>query len=504
MSNESPLLKKARSKQSKNYRRKKKNSGGFSIPEKGRGRIVVFAILAFVAFKVVASRGNDSSKEIWVDTASSSDTTEAVIKNKNKDTDTTKMIKKTDKIKNALFNLKPKMLEWTDIKESVGKKTPTLKASIDTVLWKRKKVIRYFSIDTNMQKSGDKYMRRYHPKYGAVAIIQPRTGRVLSLISYNNPEEQSLGDALYGSSFFPAASVIKTVTAAAVIDKNGLNSKSLLKMNGKNHTLYTAQLEKELKTYRELTLGEAYAYSINPIFGRLGIYYSGANSLYGYAEKFGFNEPVPFELPMEISQFKMPVEEFELAETASGFNQNTTITPILGALMAGAVSNDGKMIRPTLVDSVVDLESGTNIYTRKPSLWRITTNVASANELEKLMNGVARYGTARTPFKNIKTSSRFRDFSFGGKTGSVDKDGYGRADWFIGFLKDPKNANQHLSVGVFTVHGANWTVHSSTIGAEMMRKQVRSVQIAEKEKEKALNEEKKKIELALATESDKE
>ena len=40
---------------------------------------------------------------------------------------------------------------------------------------------------------------------------------------------------------------------------------------------------------------------------------------------------------------------------------------------------------------------------------------------------------------------------------------------------------QHIATGVVTVHDEFWTVHSSLIGAEMMRKHIRKIQRVKKE-----------------------
>lgn len=107
----------------------------------------------------------------------------------------------------------------------------------------------------------------------------------------------------------------------------------------------------------------------------------------------------------------------------------------------------------------------------------------TANVLSEMMKCVARYGTARKSFRYLKNSSRFDEIDYGGKTGSVDKDSVGRVDWFIGFAKHPKDNRQQIAVGILTVHGAYWTVHSSYIAAEYFRKYLRAIQL---EEEKAL------------------
>ncbi len=456
--------------------------GKNKIPEKGRIRLIIVLVAVVVAQLVITFQKEENPYDLpQVTEDSDTPAPEAAKKAKKK------------KKKKSLFTGSPKKMSYADLKISLAEDPLNFNKVVDTVTWKRRNIIRYLSIDTALQRMTNSYMKQYHPKYGSAVVVQPRTGRVLSMVSYNNPNEKSLGQKLYGSAYFPAASIMKTVTAAAVIEKNNFHKKSLLVTSGKNHTLYKSQLLKNPKRSHKITLGEGFAYSVNPLFGRLGIYHSGENTLHKHAQKFGFNEPIPFELPLDISQFQMPADEYELAEIASGFNQKTTLTPMLGALMAASISNHGKMLKPTLVDSIIDVKSGKKIYEAKAGLWRITTTKESAKELVSLMQGVVQYGTARTAFQYIKKSKRFNDFVYGGKTGSVDKENIGRADWFVGFLKDSTKVDEDLACAVLTVHGKKWTVHSSTIGAEIMRKKIMAVQ-KEKKKiaEAAKKEEKEK------------
>ncbi len=437
------------------------------IPEKGRIRLLLIAILVAFGVRAVLKYIENNprpEREVVEETIVQEDGTVITVQ--------------------TPVEERPDDLEYRQVKESITEDIPTLLASVDTVEFDNRQIIRHLSIDTTLQKLGNSIMRRKHPKYGAAVVLQPRTGRVLSLISYNNPEEQHIADNLYVNAEFPSASIFKTVAAAAAIEHSGFNTSTMLEYNGRNHTLYKAQLVKELETSRKITLGEAYSRSINPVFGRLGMYNVGFNTMNSYAQKFGFNSPVPFELPVQVSQYTAPTDSFGLAEMASGFNQETTLSPILGALMAGAVSNDGKMIRPTLVDSVVDLRTGVKVYARSPQAWRIVMGERGANELRSIMQGVTQYGTARATFQTIRDTRSVSDFIHGGKTGNVTRDDYGRTEWFVGFLKDTTSIDEDIACGVFTVHGAYWNVRSSYVGAELLLKGIRSIKAQKAELER--------------------
>jgi cell division protein FtsI/penicillin-binding protein 2 len=356
---------------------------------------------------------------------------------------------------------------------------PRFRSNVDTLRVKRATVAVHYSLDTALQRLGRNLFKRYHPKYGSLVAMHPSTGRILALVAYNNPEEPPLASDLYCQNLFPAASIIKTVTAAAAIERAGLDSKSTLRTAGSNHTLYKSQLAKELKWHREVTFEEAFAYSINPVFGRIGIHMLGPAVMREYLAKFGFNAQIPFELRVGVARAQVSDSSFAVAELACGFNQTTVMAPLYGALLAATVSHDGHMPVPTVVDSVVDLRTGARLYEPTHRSWRRPVRAAAAAELRKLMRSVTRFGTARNSFAYVKRSGRFADIEYGGKTGNVDKPGIGRVDWFTGYARHVRDPQQEIAACVVTAHGAYWTVHSSFVAAEAIRTYIRNVQMAQ-------------------------
>jgi cell division protein FtsI/penicillin-binding protein 2 len=367
-----------------------------------------------------------------------------------------------------------------DVSALLARFPPRLDTPFDTITIENTACIVHYSIDTSLQNTVSALFRRYHPRYGACIALRPSDGRVLAMVSYTNPEEAPLAPDLYCRGIFPAASLVKIISAAAAIETGRLTGESLLKTAGSNHTLYRFQLADTLKQFREVSLKDAFAYSINPVFGRIGIYVLGAATLREYLSKFGFNEQVPFDMPAQISRAQVDDSGFLLAECASGFNQSTRISPLLAALIAAAVSNDGAMPVPILVDSIETRGAAKCIYRAAPRVWRTPVGRAAARELRSLMSGVAQFGTARNSFVYIKRSDRFAGIEYGGKTGNIEIDRFGRVDQFSGFARHETDSLQHIAVGVVTVHGPYWTVHSSFVGAETIRAFIRGTQIRQR------------------------
>jgi cell division protein FtsI/penicillin-binding protein 2 len=357
-----------------------------------------------------------------------------------------------------------------DVAGLLRKYPPTLLTCQDTVIDDGTRKVVHYSLDTVVQKCGKKLLARYHPKYGAVVALDPATGGVKALISYTREGETPLGNNLYCKSIFPAASVFKTITAAGAIEKAKVNPESTFALAGRRYTLYKFQLAPNLPYSQDVSLEDAYSMSINPIFGRIGIYVLGVAGLREYMRKFGFNEPIPFDLDNEtpVANETIPDSLLTIAETASGFNRVTRISPLFGALIAAAVAQKGVMPVPTLVDSITVPDSGA-MYKVRPRALRIPIKEGTAATLKDLMARVVNRGTARKSFTYARRSSCFNDVEYGGKTGSVDDEKLGKIDWFIGFARSNEDARLRMSVGVVTVHDEFWTVHSSSIGEELFR-----------------------------------
>jgi penicillin-binding protein A len=367
-----------------------------------------------------------------------------------------------------------------DVATLLKSHSPVFRFCQDTILSEKKQYIVHYSLDTTMQKYGEMLLKRYHPKYGAFVAMEPATGRVLALFSYTREGEDSVGDNLYCKSIFPAASVFKTITAAGAIEKAHIGPDSIFSLAGRRYTLYKFQLAPELRSFQDVSLADAYSMSINPVFGRIGIYVLGKAGLAEYMRKFGFNCAIPFDLENEapVADENMKDSLLIIAETASGFNRVTKISPLFGAIIASSISERGVMPVPTLVDSVM-LDSSA-IYRASPRSWRTPIKESTASTLKELMMRVAHKGTARSSFRYACNSKCFSDVEYGGKTGSVDDDELGKIDWFIGFARHKDDPKQRLAVGVVTVHDEFWTVHSSFIGQELFRTSLRRFQKAEK------------------------
>lgn len=305
------------------------------------------------------------------------------------------------------------------------------------------------SLDSNLQHYLEQRMDRKNSRFIGIVVMQADTGRILVLVGFDKTESD-INPCLRNS--FPAASIFKIVTAAAAVDHCGYEANTKLRFNGFKHTLYRNQLKEHINRYTNtVSFEDSFAQSINPVFGKIGVHYLGKAVLEEYAEAFGFNQPIDFELPVSASRFQIKELPYNWAEIASGFNNDTTISPIHAVLMASAVVNEGRMVAPTIVDRVIDGEGQLLYRNQIQWLGRAMTPKAS-NVLSHLMEATVQAGTGRKSFRDRRRHKVLSKLNIGGKTGSIfNRSHDARFDWFVGFAKHKKSSAQ-LAIAVLVAH----------------------------------------------------
>jgi penicillin-binding protein A len=212
-------------------------------------------------------------------------------------------------------------------------------------------------------------------------------------------------------SCFPAASIFKIVTAAGAIEKLGLNKDSQLVYNGGKYTLYKSQLNEQQNKYSHtVTFQKSFAESINPIFGKLGKFKLKKDFLISYADAFGFNHEIDFELPLKPSQIKVSDEPYNWAELASGFNRETSLSPLHAALITAALLNNGKIPEPVFVEQILS-ENGQKLYESRSGIVQTAVKGKTTEVIRQLMEATISSGTSRRAFQGYtkdQTLSNFR------------------------------------------------------------------------------------------------
>ncbi len=312
---------------------------------------------------------------------------------------------------------------------------------------------RYFvktTLDASLQAYLNAQLDRRYSKQIAVVLMDPFTGRVLALAGYDGHPG---GDIPLWLRDFPAASLFKIVTVSAVVEKHGFTPSTPLYYNGRKHTLYKSQLKNKRNKYtRRITLRDSFAQSINPVFGKLGVHYLSMSQIEKYARAFGFGEGIQCVLGRSRSRLFVSDKPYHLAEIASGFNRETTLSPLHGALIASVIANGGRFMAPIFIDAITN-ESHEKVYRRRAFPIRRVLSPRTVSVLSDLMQATVRSGTLRRAFRGYRRDKVLSKLIIGGKTGSIsNREHTSKYDWFIGFAKEKKGI-KNVAVSVLVVHG---------------------------------------------------
>lgn len=322
----------------------------------------------------------------------------------------------------------------------------------------------HYHIDRELQAAVEAELEKYRPDYGMVVALDAETGRILAMADVRRDGEDHDNMALRAS--YPAASVFKTVTAAAAIDIGKARASTVVPYNGKTTTLFKRDVfnHRNNQWTRHDTLEESFARSANTVFARLGIFTVGGDRLMEYSERFLFNRPLDADIPIEESTLEMdPEEEWSIAETASGYTRSTNISPIHGALLAATVVNDGSMPAPRLIDAITD-EYGIILFESETAFPKPVVSRETATEMRKLMRETVASGSASKPFRGFEKN--FANVEVGGKTGSLT--GFhpeGKYDWFVGYATD---GDRKIAYAALCINKEYWYVKSAHLARRLV------------------------------------
>jgi peptidoglycan glycosyltransferase len=210
------------------------------------------------------------------------------------------------------------------------------------------------------------------------------------------------------------------------------------------------------KTHGELTFSQALIVSCNITFARVGMEL-GAGSLTRYAEAFGWNEAIPFDLPTEPSKIQSPSSMDPVALASASFGQGQDLaTPLQMAQVAATVANDGVVMKPYLVNEVQDY-NGKIIKQYGPKKLNQAISKETADTLTDIMVKVVDTGTG--------TAAQVDGVQVAGKTGTAEVEGQDPHAWFICFAPagDPK-----IAVAVLVENGGEGGRTAAPIAREVL------------------------------------
>ncbi|NNC99189.1 MAG: hypothetical protein HKN85_03310 [Gammaproteobacteria bacterium] len=326
--------------------------------------------------------------------------------------------------------------------------------------------VRYTFDQEVHDKMADVYLR-YQPDYACFVAIDVDSGAILNLTSFIKSDED--WDNLVMRSDYPAAAVFKMVTAAAGLDSGKLLPSTIIPFNGKSTTLYKNQVlgHRTTKWTRNPTLKESFAKSMNPVFAQIGVFQLGAERLLDYARRFGFDRRLDSDFMLPLSHVGLDFDtRWEIAEAASGYTRDITLSPIHAAQMAAIVANDGRMVTPYMVESVVGMRGELLYEATADKKVEKVISVSAARQMRGLMRETTRIGSARRSFSGLHRYKVYKNMEIGGKTGSLTGlSPKGRHDWFVGYAE---KEGRRVAYASLIINKEKWYVRSAYVARQFI------------------------------------
>ena len=342
-------------------------------------------------------------------------------------------------------------------------------------------------------------------KKGAVVALDPETGAIKALVSMpsfdpnlltthdvdaatanynkllNDPDKPLLNRAL--SEIYEPGSVMKTIIAAAALEdgrspSTPVQGGQFYQAPGTDHQIPNST---GVVCPDTITLIQALTVSCNTAFARLGVDL-GAQKIIDRAKLFGFyqSDLAVGRLGGKGIEAGTPVAQSVLGElynkdgkgNVTGENKpiialssigqaNVSMTPLQGAMIAASIANEGKQMRPYLVQELVGADLSTGFYSARAEELQRSCQKSTAIGLQQMMISVVENGTG--------SKARIDGYQVGGKTGTAETgEGENTHGWFVGFaLKDNRPV---AAVAVFLENaGKGGSAEAARIAGQVTR-----------------------------------
>ncbi|MFW6108398.1 MAG: penicillin-binding transpeptidase domain-containing protein [bacterium] len=340
----------------------------------------------------------------------------------------------------------------------------------------------HLTLDVDVQRAAEQALQSL---VGSVVVMEPATGRVLAMASspaYNandlrhhppDPEDPltpMLNRAIQGQ--YPLGSAFKLLLALGALEEGKAFREVICRGS------YRGRLCRNHRLPLVVRLHEAIKRSCNVYFYRTGAEMLGLRGIVRWGRRCGLGRSTGVPLPGERSGL-LPTEAWKVESRGEQWYGGDTlnlsigqgyllVTPLQVARFVCAVANGGRLVRPRLVDRVVEPSGRTHVPGEEAETVDLGLSAATIAQLHRAMRGVCHEagGTARKVWRGWIEE---QGYAVGGKTSTADAYLRGRhsnVGWFVCFapVGDPR------VVVVAAIEHEGLHLHGSDVAAPVTRR----------------------------------
>ena len=279
----------------------------------------------------------------------------------------------------------------------------------------------YLTIDSNIQRFVESAVKegyeRYSPKWVGLTVMEAKTGKILGTAtspSFDPNVRNITNYENYLTSYaYEPGSTMKTYTYMCVMEKGNYDG---------NATYKSGSIEIGEDTINDwnrtgwgmVTYDKGYEYSSNVGIANLMLNYLTKAEYRDCLSKYGFGKTTGIELPREVAgsiDFKYDVEY-----VTAGFGQGITTTAIQHLQALTILANDGKMLKPQIIEKIVDPNTKETVYKSKVEASEQIVSSSTVKKMRELMYNTVNGNDAGT----TGTLYRIDGYDVIGKTGTAE------------------------------------------------------------------------------------
>ena len=277
------------------------------------------------------------------------------------------------------------------------------------------------TLDVNIQDIAEqallKVMSENECTNGTCIVMEVSTGKIKAIANLGRqPDGSYLEDMNYAITRSEPGSTFKLITMLSALNDQYINLSSHVNIEGGKWE-YSGRTvwDSERHHHTDVTYQQAFELSSNVGMAKLAVNYYGRNpsKFISHLEKLQLHKPTGIDLIGE-SNPAIPRPGGKYWSNVSlpwmGFGYSIAISPLQTLMIYNAVANNGKMMKPYLVNAV--MKDGAKVKEFNPQV--LNDSICSAKTLQQLkicLEGVVTSGTAKSILD--------LNFPIAGKTGTA-------------------------------------------------------------------------------------
>jgi len=215
-------------------------------------------------------------------------------------------------------------------------------------------------IQVHLENILSQVQEKHSPRSMTATVMDAESGEIIASSqrpSFNATTKEGINNGwenLLIQNEYEPGSTIKVMTLAAAIEEGVFNPNETF-MSGRYETAGGVISDVEPEGWGEITYLEGLYRSSNIAFVKL-VEKMGVDTWKSYLDAYGFEQTTGINLPNEKTGSNPYKSKLQKLNTS--FGQGITVTPVQMLQGFSAIANDGQMVQPRIVNSVVDSETG--------------------------------------------------------------------------------------------------------------------------------------------------